>query len=371
MDDVNTTIFPGVLDDIRPQDEKENDFDISELITSFAPATWKVKTIAELRTFKIYNQDGSGSCVSQAVRKALGVANFVEEGKYVSLSARYIYTKRSNDSMGMFMPEAMDIARKRGSTLEILCPDDNLGESKMNVTSDIRVSDDQIAQIFKPSNWAYVPKDIEKIASFIQEGKCIVFGFRFDIEEWGVIPVTINNKKVLGHAVAGVDFTILGKENAPDYPQFWGQKAILIEDSWGASSAWNGRRFITQDFIDKHCFFSAYFLELRNDWRDLAIVPTVTKPHYTFLSDLSFESKFTVDEDVKKLQEVLRYDGSFPLTVDGNPVEITGWYGPITRKAVYDFQVKYGVASKAELDMLNGKKVGPATRAKLNEIYGA
>ena len=44
----------------------------------------------------------------------------------------------------------------------------------------------------------------------------------------------------------------------------------------------------------------------------------------------------------------------------------TGYYGPITQAAVKAFQSQYQVAPKAELDYVNGRWVGPATRAKLN-----
>ena len=67
---------------------------------------------------------------------------------------------------------------------------------------------------------------------------------------------------------------------------------------------------------------------------------------------------------VAALQKALKLDGVFP---DSTPE--TGYYGLITQKAVKEFQKKYAVAGWWELLTVNGKRVGPKTRAKLNLLY--
>lgn len=65
-----------------------------------------------------------------------------------------------------------------------------------------------------------------------------------------------------------------------------------------------------------------------------------------FNSDLQRGSR---NDDVKRLQQLLG-------------VEATGYYGPLTEKSVKEFQAKNGLPQVG--------RVGPATRAKLNEVFG-
>lgn len=83
------------------------------------------------------------------------------------------------------------------------------------------------------------------------------------------------------------------------------------------------------------------------------------KPKYTFNRDMAFMER---NGDVTQLQKALKYLGLLK-------VEPTGYYGENTRNAVYLFQTKYKVADIATLNVLQGKRVGPATRKKLNELF--
>lgn len=61
--------------------------------------------------------------------------------------------------------------------------------------------------------------------------------------------------------------------------------------------------------------------------------------------------------DVSRLQELLKTDPT--IYPDGR---VTGYYGALTKKAVQKFQQKYGLSAVG--------RVGPQTRAKLEEIFG-
>ena len=64
--------------------------------------------------------------------------------------------------------------------------------------------------------------------------------------------------------------------------------------------------------------------------------------------------------DVKKLQELLSADKE--IYPEG---EVTGYFGPATKKAVGKFQEKYDLANPGESGYGD---VGPKTRAKLKEL---
>lgn len=73
-----------------------------------------------------------------------------------------------------------------------------------------------------------------------------------------------------------------------------------------------------------------------------------------FLEDLALGVQ---NGDVRKLQELLAQDPSiYPEGL------VTGYFGSLTQAAVKRFQTKYGLPPSG--------RVGPLTRAKLNEIFG-
>lgn len=340
--------FTGLLPDVRTAEEKAKDYKAEE-VASFAPVNWVAKQPSQFKKYEIFDQDGSSSCVAQATTKALGIENAQEEGDFIHLSARDIYTRRTNIGDGMNFIEACSIASKLGATLEELMPSQKKSEAEMNISTDRKVYKEQIGKIFKVGGYVQLPFDIEMIASTLQNGNPVLLGFSFDYNEWTDVPTIITNTPKLRHAVCGVDFTLWN-----------GKKAIVIEDSWGKFGQFAGQRVITEDFLKARCIFAGYFLDLSNNWRDNESMPT--KPKYTFIAPMKFDES---SDNVKHLQEVLRYEQLFPVNV-----EITGYYGVQTAKGVLAFQKKYKVASDVELEQLQGRVCGSKTLAKLSELYG-
>ena len=70
-------------------------------------------------------------------------------------------------------------------------------------------------------------------------------------------------------------------------------------------------------------------------------------------------------EDIKKLQEVLKYEKFFPSNQ-----ECTGFFGGLTAKALIKWQVKYGMNYFANETDMRKVVAGFKTRTKLNELYG-
>lgn len=345
------TNYKGAIDDNRLIEEKLRDFKVEEAIATFTPVEWKEKPESEWRRFSIRNQDGSGSCVAQTAAKMLGIENFLEEGRFIDFSARDIYAQRINlGSPGMVGYDVMDIIKKKGATFEEFMPSQNLNEVKMDKANDRKESDKRIAQVFRTNGYIQLPiNDIDKLASIIATGKGIMTWYRFGSGEWTDIPEVKDNNPQNHHSVIGIDYFL------------WkGKKCILIEDSWGEFYGLNGQRIITEDFLKQRCTYNAYLLSKSNKDIDSE------KPKYEFKNGLKFSEIFIVNEEVKWLQKCLKYDGVFPKNID-----ITGYYGAITAKAIYDFQKKYSVASQQELDSIvpKGGIVGPKTLKMLNELY--
>lgn len=134
------------------------------------------------------------------------------------------------------------------------------------------------------------------------------------------------------------------------------KKALIIDDSWGKNRGRDGQRIITEDFYRARNFYAGYPINFKFEEE------TTEKPKYRFERNLVYG--MANDNDVRMLQKCLKYLGYFPINA-----QETGNYFEITRRAVYQFQIDYKVASNEELQQLQGKRVGEKTRAKLNELF--
>lgn len=100
-------------------------------------------------------------------------------------------------------------------------------------------------------------------------------------------------------------------------------------------------------------------------WAMKGILVEKTAPYAPKL--LPFDHLFKVDINYGfKSDEVLWLQKA--LNRLNYKIPETGYYGEITRSKVFDFQIKNKVDNIITLTYLNGKVVGPKTRAKLNEL---
>lgn len=343
----------GAVIDERPELEKQKDFKFEEVVAAANPVNWVEKPESEWRKFPIFNQDGSGSCVAQTQAKELGIMRFLKDGEYVHFSATDIYQRRANKpNFGMAAVDARNIARD-GVTLEVLTPSQNMTDAKMD-SATVEPYKREVGKVFSAPNYLSLPvQDIDTVASVIQTTKKgVMVWFFFEIEEWGEVPeVKSPNLDLLGsttarHSVCAVDYFL-----------YQGKKALLIEDSWGTSFGKAGQRVITEDFFKARNWYAGYLVNFKFE-----LPPQDDKPKYTFTKVLEFGQ---TNNDVKALQEILKYEGLFPSNTAS-----TGYYGSITAKAVLQWQKKHAVASVEELDSLGGRRVGDKTINKLNELYG-
>lgn len=344
----------GALPDPRTETEKERDYWFKEIVASADIVSWKEKKPEEWRKFPITNQNGSGSCVAFTMAKLLGILYWLKNKVYIHFSATHVYQRRANKpEFGMWGINAFEIAQQ-GVTLEDLVPSQNMNDAAMDAIEIPQYKQD-VGSIFKISNYVTMPtKDIETIASTIQKtGKGVMVMFYFAIDEWTNVPFIkyagqpISGGSTVRHSVTAVDLTI-----------YEGEKALIIEDSWGSQYGIAGQRVIKESFYKARNFFAAYPITFKFDEPAAPVTP---KPRYQFTKMLSFGQ---TDQDIAKLQDILKYEGLFPI----NTVS-SGYYGAITAKGVLAWQKKHQVAPDAELEALAGKTIGGKTIAKLNEIY--
>lgn len=382
----NESIFTGALLDTRSDEERARDFNLVEIVASAAPVNWVKKTHDEFRSFAKRFQKNSGSCVAQTMAKILGVMLWLRQGGFVVFSANSIYRSRSNKpSGGMIGVEAFEIARKEGVSLEAIYPSQSKSDSEMDAVPTDAL-DDQLEEVFRISNHIGIRNgDFDTVASVIQEtGKAVMVWFWFKGDEWWGQEVPrayrtdINVSTADRHSVAAVDFGILD-----------GVEVIKIEDSSRSADDRDRNRkesdgvdvqvrYITRDFFEKRNFFARYPMSFKYEEGVNPIPDQPGKPTWTFTRPLEFiplDERGNISDlakneaqkvDVASLQNILKYEGLFPANVAS-----TGYYGAITAKAVYNWQVKHDVAPLDELNSIvpKGGRVGNKTIAKLKELY--
>lgn len=315
----------GWLGDV-PDPEKA--YKAVEIYSAFDAVVWTEKKPEEWKRFlPIRNQNGSGACVSYAVATLLGVENYLEEGKFVNLSPRAIYARGYQPEGGMFYEQALKLGSDNGSSLENLIPSDLKNEEEMRKLEDEKESDRLIGKIYRGGAFIYLPKDIDAVASFIQKGKAVAIGTRFNSGGFSNGEVILTENGTYGHAITGVDFTL------------WkGEKALVFQNSWGSSWGFNGLGIITEtQFKSGGYVLSTYYEELKNEVR------TDIKPRLKL-----YATSMKVGDsngEVMKMQIMLQYFGFFPAGV-----KCTGYYGGITRQAVKDYQLKNGLAVSGVAD---------------------
>lgn len=333
------TIPNGVAADPRSQEEKNKDYPHEEMLggSSVSQIDWKEKPESEWIKLGKREQDGSSSCGAQAGAKALTF--FVEQ----VISALIYFQRKNFPKPGMWMQDIGDILVKIGSGLESLNPSQNLSEEEMNVIKEIA------GNKYKIDSYYFLPigpkLDMDLIAKALDKGHTIIVLTSFKNSEWRGVPAVNDNQEPLyGHFI-----TII----PGNYTLYNGEKSVIIDDSTGNWSTLNdkGQRILTESWLKARC----------NGL--MALVPKGENPK-PVLEKFTFPIEYgTKSEEVKTLQDILKLEGVMKQSVPS-----TGLYKEITRQAVLKFQVKHNIASPKELARLNGKRVGPKTIAKLNQL---
>jgi len=330
--------------DLRTEEEKAKDFNQEEFVASAGPVDWIEKSPNQWRSFPELNQFYTLKCVSFTIAKLALINLWLKTRETLKFSPNSIYKYRSNSPLGgMVGDDAFKIWRDTGISLDIVCKSDQVREEDAYEVSDFAK---EVAKGFKLGNYITITeKDFDRVASTIQAtGKGIMVWFYFTAREWSPeIPRVLDNLsspyegQASRHSVTAVDY---GLKN--------GVEVLKIEDSahFGSKSV----RYITRDFFTKRNFLIKYPMNF--SYEDPQVIPPV--PPVVPLK-LTKTLKFGMnDKEVKILQQILRAKGFFPSNLP-----TTENFGPITLKAVKDFQKANGLTDDGI--------VGPATRTQLEQ----
>lgn len=196
---------------------------------------WTVKPQASWRHYTLRNQDGAGSCVGNGTAKAL------ETMDKIVYSAHPIYSRRSNTpAEGMVLSDAGTIIFNQGTTTEALDPSNNLNEAQMDAPVTVPTPK-------KIKGYGFlVVTDLDAIATAIDTYGGVPITVDVAWDEWNTeqgIPTYISGAVVSGgHCLCAVDYTMYN-----------GEKALVVENSWGNdddSIGQTGQVIFTQSFLN-------------------------------------------------------------------------------------------------------------------------
>ena len=328
-----------------PQFDWNEGFDIEE----------ELRTLLCQPNFKLCpnNQGTSLSCGGQAWSKYAAILYAAAEKTFVENSAKFIYSQTFVPGVGSMGRSNCDILIKQGCSDEDLCvschngpPDEAFMDRPQDVTAEARLN----AKFDQALSYATVALDIDEFAHAIKHNHGMVIGVRgsWSANTWQ----SKNPKPPVSASSTWGHWIYAGKAHMKE-----GEKQIGLLNSWSETVGDQGWQWIGEDY------FSDGGIYLMGGWTHILAATGIAAGtlKHNFHVNLAYCDQ---GDEVKALQKALQIDGDLPLTV-----QTTGYYGPATRQAVLRFQLKYKVASEAEIHSLQGNKVGPATRKKLNELF--
>lgn len=333
--------YNGLVDDIRPQSEKDKDWKSIEIYTTGA-GQFRDVTDNGWAKYQIRNQDGSGSCVANTVAKMLEIKRYLAKGDKVKFSHAPIYINRVNKpATGMSGTDALTLAIKYSSCPESALPSENMNDSELDSIK-LPSNYENLNNLVVPTNYVVCNLDFNLASELVAKEGSLMLWVNTSYNSWCKdIPTAGGKDGGIRHSVTIVDAI---RFNNVEY--------LVIEDSWGNFGKYDGQRLITREFFNDSVYFMATLTEFKYDITSIRFVP--------FNIVMKLNDKF---DEVKRLQDFLKSQGLFPSNI-----ESTGFYGNVTAKAVYAFQIKYNVAPLNELDQLKGKRVGLKTLTKINEL---
>lgn len=293
----------------------------------------------------VVNGVGVHNCVAFSKAKQVSIEVFNLTGVWIDFSPAFIYQKRKNNGVGMWVADANDIVVKQGTTLEAVMKSQNLTEDQINKVKETLVAKGFAEGVKRAcESYFYLPIDMDSFARVLDNHAVSLLIFA-EPDEYTTMPVARHD--YLTYETAKIKHQV----TAVDYFLKDGQRCLWIEDSWGEGTGQGGRRIFTEDFVLKRVRSADYF--------DRFLLDPQEGIDYKFYKTMKFGDK---GEQVILLQNFLKDKGYFPV----NQIS-TGNYLSITAKAVLDWQLANNVDSEEELLKLQGHFFGPKSLRVVNQ----
>lgn len=337
----------------------ERDHDFAEIAAALPEFDWDkgydvesdLAAILGLPGFAldVDDQNGSFSCGGQAWAKYGGVKEALATKSYEKRSSKFIYSQTAVPQGGSAGRDNCKLVIDQGWATEALCPSYEDGrpptEAFMRRKEDIGPDAFLSARGSAALSYANTPASINLVAQAVANFGGLVLGIEGSNNgTWtGAAPIPPSKSEWAHWIYAG------------KAAYYQGKRAIKILNSWGRGIGEAGWQWITEDYFDSGFVWPSWTLVFRGEQ------PDVNYKH-RFEKDLVFGQ--INNPEVVALQKCLKARGFFPATMPE-----TGNYYENTRKAVAAFQRYYKVAPPAELDAVNGRRVGQKTRAQLNALF--
>lgn len=334
------------------------------------PGVFPESHFVDVTALPVWNQMRLGACVGHAAGKYAQKINQTETGEVKRLSPRFLYALAKMvdgfDGQGTYPHLLVKQWRKYGCATEDTVPNDTTLDHEAyiynrNINSIPKAAFDEALQ-YAIKSYAFPELTADGLRNAVLNANGCMILMQVDKNWW-------TNKAGQGSWKAedilplrpptdpqGHELYVYGYDHVDGRLRFW------IFNSWSPEWGFQGKGFFFFDEYQRYLIEANTVVDLPNDWlqhvHDLP-APGTFKHHFQTPIKIN-----DTGEEVKALQTALYIDGE--LKVDP---AIFGNYKNLTRAAVKAFQEKYQVASQAEIDLINGRSVGPKTRAKLNEIF--
>ncbi len=297
---------------------------------------------------KIKDQGSSSACGGFAWAYLAEILEALSTKTYEPRSAKYIYAQTNLPGGGSSGRDNADVFLKQGVARESVLSSQPATEE--NLTASIDITTAIRADATKDMSRAYSQTggyDIDTIAKALRDNYGVILGIDGQnghdwLSAFPTPPSSANINEIWRHWVLGCKAKLID-----------GKKYIGIINSWGSNIGELGIQWLSEKYFTSGHVWSG--------WTHI-FNPPITKPSKPtvapFLVDMAYGQ---TSNEIIRLQLYLSGLGYFHATP-------TGYYGDLTRDAVFSFQKDYVTLNSWEYFWERGSKVGPKTRAALNTL---